>query len=350
MKMIKIGKRKIGLGNPCFIIAEAGVNHNGDVIIAKKLIDVAVAAGADAVKFQTFRTEEVMIHQAEKAEYQKFQTDSSETQFDMVKKLELSENNFFDLSKYASKRGIVFLSTPFDLGSVDVLEKIGVPVYKIPSGEITNYPLLKKIASFGKPIILSTGMANLGEIESALKILKLEGANNIILLHCITSYPALYEDLNLKVIKTLECSFHLPVGFSDHSLGLVGSIGAVALGAVVIEKHFTLDNLMEGPDHKSSLNPEELKNLVEDIRILEKSLGTGDKSICKNEQEIKKVARKSIVARTFIKKNQLITEEMVSIKRPGTGIESRYLPIVVGKKSKKDLTPDSMIRFEDLYD
>ncbi|MFQ6618786.1 MAG: N-acetylneuraminate synthase family protein, partial [Fidelibacterota bacterium] len=239
MKTVKIANRLVGEGEPCFIIAEAGVNHNGDVNLARKLIDVAEEAGADAVKFQTFRAEELVTESADKAEYQKEASGIQESQYEMIKKLELSEKNYAELNAYAQSRGIIFISSPFDNRSVDLLTELGVPAFKVGSGEITNFPLLKYVAQRKKPIILSTGMATLEEIEEALKVIQEEGAEDIILLHCVSCYPAKTEDMNLRAMETLRRAFKLPVGLSDHSLGVTVPIAAVALGACVIEKHFT---------------------------------------------------------------------------------------------------------------
>ena len=262
MVRIKISNKLIGEDEPCFIIAEAGVNHNGDINLAKKLIDIASNAGADAVKFQTFKAEKLVLQDTDKAEYQMKSTGSEESQYHMLKKLELTESDFEELKTYAEKKNIIFLSTPFDNESVDFLDNIGVPLFKIASGEITNLPLLQHIAKKNKPVILSTGMATLGEIEEALYTLLNEGLRDIIILHCITSYPAKAEEANLNVIKTLRSCFKLPVGLSDHTLGINISLAARVLGACVIEKHFTLDNKLPGPDHGASLDPEELRALT----------------------------------------------------------------------------------------
>ena len=340
---MKIANRLVGDGAPCFIIAEAGVNHNGDVELAKKLIDAAADAGADAVKFQTFRAESVVTTNAEKAEYQKETTDMEESQYDMIKKLELTEYNFKELADYAKEKDILFLSSPFDKESVDLLDEIDVPVFKIASGEITNFPLLKHIAKKGKPIILSTGMATLGEIEEALNVIRNEGVEDIVLLHCVTSYPAKMADVNLRVIETLRHAFKLPVGFSDHTLGITVPIAAVALGACMIEKHFTLDRNLPGPDHKASLEPKELKELVQAIRDIEKALGDGIKQPTVDEKEIKKVARRSIVAKVDISEGTFITGDMLDVKRPGTGIEPKYMREIIGKRVKAYITKDDLI-------
>lgn len=348
MKTIKIGDRLVGDGEPCFIIAEAGVNHNGDVELAKRLIDVARDAGADAVKFQTFKAESVVTKNAPKADYQIKNTKSNDTQYDMIKKLELTEDEFRELYDYTRKKEILFLSTPFDFESADFLDELGVPAFKVSSTDLTNLPFLEYIAEKGRPIILSTGMGTLGEIEEAINMIKNAGNDDIVLLHCITSYPAKFENLNLRAIQTLREAFKLPVGFSDHSLGVCAPIAAVALGAVVIEKHFTLNKNLPGPDHKASLNPEELKEMIKGIRLIEKALGDGIKRPTPEEEEIKKVARRSLVAKVDIPKETTIKKEMIAIKRPGTGIEPKYLNMVIGKKVRRDIKKDKILKWDDL--
>jgi len=345
MRDIKLGSRLIGEGNSCFIIAEAGVNHNGDINLAKRLIDVAVDAAADAVKFQTFKADKIVCQSAEKAEYQKLTTQGNESQYQMLKKLELLESDFKELKDYAEKNNILFLSSPFDPESVDLLDSIGVPLFKIASGEITNLPFLKYIAKKKKPVILSTGMATLEEIKEALDTLKNENLESIILLHCITSYPAKVQDANLRVLETLRSSFMLPVGLSDHTLGINVAIAARALNACVIEKHFTLDKNLPGPDHKASLEPAELKSLVEAIREVELALGNGIKKPTQEEEKIKDFARKKIVAEIDILKNTVITPEMVSIKRTGTGegLLPKYLNDILGRKTLFDIKANSPI-------
>jgi len=345
-KMIKIENRYISEDYPTFIIAEAGVNHNGSLELAKKLVDVAKEAGVDAVKFQTFKTEKVVSKFAPKAEYQIKNTGNNESQYEMIKKLELTEEEFIELYKYTKEKGLIFLSTPFDFESADFLEDL-VPAYKISSTDLTNLPFLEYIAKKGKPIILSTGMATLGEIEEAVNTIK-KYNEDIILLHCITNYPADFEELNLRAIKTLKEAFKLPVGYSDHSLGIYAPIAAVTLGAVVIEKHFTINKNLPGPDHKASLNPEELKEMVKAIRLIEKALGDGIKRPTFSEEKIKKVVRKSLVANVDIPKGSIIKREMVTIKRPGIGIEPKYLDKIIGKKAKRDIKKDEVIRWEDI--
>jgi N,N'-diacetyllegionaminate synthase len=344
--MIQVNRKKIGYNQPCFIIAEAGVNHNGDVKLAKRLIAAAIEAGADAIKFQTFHTDNVVTRTAEKAGYQKNTTSSEESQYEMIKKLELSDEVFLELSDYAKKRGIIFLSTPFDEESVDLLDRIDVPSFKIPSGEITNFPLLKKIAEKKKSIILSTGMATLGEVEDAFQYLKKCGADDIILLHCTTSYPASINSVNLHAMETLRCAFKVPVGYSDHTEGITIPIAAVALGAVVLEKHFTLDRTLPGPDHKASLEPHELQEMVKAIRDVEIALGDGIKKPNKEEEAIKKVARRSIVAQCSIKAGDLLKESDLAIKRPATGIEPRYFGLIVNRKARIRIPKDQVIKWD----
>ena len=345
MRKIRIGSKLIGEEEPCFIVAEAGVNHNGDVELAKKLIDVAKDAGADAVKFQTFKAENVVVEDAQKAEYQK-ETTGEGTQYEMIKSLELSEEDFEGLADYAKKKDILFLSSPFDKESVGLLYELDIPAFKVGSGEITNFPLLRYIAKKGKPIILSTGMSSLGEVEEALNVIRSEGAEDVVLLHCVSNYPAMIEDVNLRALETLKQAFKIPVGFSDHTLGTTASIAAVALGACVIEKHFTLDRDLPGPDHKASLEPDELKEMVKAIRDVEKALGDGIKRPTKEEEEIKKVARRSIVAKKDIPEGTILTEDMLDAKRPGTGIPPKYWDSVVGERAKVGIEGDRIITWE----
>ena len=326
-----------------FIIAEAGVNHNGNVGNAKKLIDVACAAGVDAVKFQTFQTDKLVCKNAKKAEYQKKTTNKEESQADMLKKLELSRAEHLELAEYCHKKNIIFLSTPFDETSVDLLIELNMPVFKIPSGEITNYPYLKKIGQLRKKVILSTGMSTLEEVEDAIDVLKKNGTNDIVLLHCNTQYPTPMQDVNLKAMVTMREKFGCKVGYSDHTLGIEIPIAAVALGATVIEKHFTLDNEMEGPDHKASLNPDELKDMVRAIRNLEKALGDGKKKVMESESENRTIVRKSIVAKTYIEKNQILTEQNITTKRPGVGISPMEWNTVIGTRAIRDFDEDELI-------
>ncbi len=326
-----------------FIIAEAGDNHNGSYENALKLVDKAVEAGADCVKFQTFITENVISKFAEKAEYQKENTNAEETQFEMVKKLELSFDEFRKIKEYCDEKKILFLSTPFDLDSIDFLQSIDIPFWKIPSGEITNLPYLIKIAKTGKDIIMSTGMCQMEEIKEALEILKENGAGKVTLLHCNTEYPTPFCDVNLNAMKTIKEECHVQVGYSDHTIGIEVPIAAVAMGACVIEKHFTLDKNMEGPDHKASLEPEELKEMVIGIRTIEKAMGNGKKCPSESEQKNIIIARKSIVANCDIKKGEILTEDKLYIKRPGNGISPMKWYEVIGKEAIKDFKKDELI-------
>lgn len=331
-----------------FIIAEAGVNHNGNIEIAKKLVDVACKAGVDAIKFQTFKADKLVTRKAEMAEYQKQNIGNNESQYQMLKKLELSYEDHVELYNYCEKKGIMFISTPFDIDSVDLLEKLGVKLYKIGSGDLTNMLLLKYIARKNKPIILSTGMASLGEVEEAIDWIKEEGNNDIILLHCTSNYPTAYEDVNLRAMETMRQAFKLPVGYSDHTIGIEVSIAAVAMGACVIEKHFTLDKEMEGPDHRASLEPEELKQMVSSIRSIELSMGDGIKRCSESEMNNIKVVRKSIVVNKTIEPGTILTKDILRIKRPGYGIQPKFIDKIIGIKVNKKIKKDTVLRWEDL--
>lgn len=328
-----------------FIIAEAGVNHNGDIKLAKKLIDVAVKAGADAVKFQTFKTENLVSKDAKKAEYQKETTDAQESQFAMIKKLELDLKTHQELLHYCNTKNIMFLSTPFDHESIHLLDTLGLEIFKIPSGEITNLPYLREIGKLNKRVILSTGMSTLDEIKDALKILTSSGTekDNITVLHANTMYPTPMEDVNLRAMNTIGTTFDVAYGYSDHTLGIEVDIAAVALGAQVIEKHFTLDRAMPGPDHKASLEPDELKEMVKAIRNIEVALGSDIKKPSKSEIPNMSVARKSIVAKTAIKKGDLLDENNLTVKRPGNGISPMKWDSVIGTKAQKEYGKDELI-------
>ncbi|OLN33517.1 N-acetylneuraminate synthase [Desulfosporosinus metallidurans] len=326
-----------------FIIAEAGVNHNGDIKLAKKLIDAAKNAGVDAVKFQTFKAESLVSRVAQKADYQKQATETGESQLEMVKKLELSFCDFRELKNYCDEKEISFLSTPFDFESIDFLESLEMPIYKVPSGEITNLPYLIKIANTGKPVIMSTGMSDLDEVGLALDVLRDNGAGLITLLHCNTQYPTPFEDANIMAMLTLKERFGVAVGYSDHTLGIEAPIAAIALGASVIEKHFTLDKSLEGPDHKASLNPQELKAMVTAIRNIEIALGDGIKRPSVSEIPNKEVARKSIVAKRNIVKDEIFTEDNITVKRPGNGISPMKWFEVLGTKAERDFCEDELI-------
>lgn len=331
-----------------FIIAEAGVNHNGNIDLAKKLIDAAKEAKVDAVKFQTFKTEKIVSKCAEMAEYQKENLKTQESQYEMIKRLELSYDSFKELKQYCEDKNILFLSTPDDEDSLDFLVDLKVEKIKIGSTEVTNLNYLRKIAKKNLPIILSTGMSTLGEVETALRTIYEEENKNITLLHATTDYPTAYDDVNLRAMITLKNAFNIPVGYSDHTLGYEAAIAAVTMGAVVIEKHFTLDKDMEGPDHKASLNPEELKEFVTKIRNTEKLLGDGIKKPTKREKEIIEVARRSIVASYDLKKGSVITEEMLEFKRPGNGIKPDMIDVLIGRELKRDIKEDEVIKWEDI--
>ena len=329
--------------NQIFIIAEAGDNHNGNFDLALQLVDKAAEAGADCVKFQTFVTENVISKFAEKADYQKQTTGENESQYEMVKKLELSFEQFRLIQKYCQEKNIMFLSTPFDLDSIDFLEEIQIPFWKISSGEITNLPYLEKIAKTGKDIIMSTGMCTMEEIEAALSVLREHGAGKITLLHCNTEYPTPFEDVNLRAMQEMKEAFGVPVGYSDHTVGIEVPIAAAAMGASVIEKHFTLDKNMEGPDHKASLEPEELKQMVCSIRNIEQAMGSGKKQPSPSEKKNISIARKSIVAKRKIKQGEQLTEDNLYIKRPGDGISPMRWYEIIGMAAVKDFEEDELI-------
>src|SRR3989338_3390260 len=328
-----------------FIIAEAGVNHNGSLEIARRMVDAAVDANADAIKFQTFKAEEVVSKFAAKAEYQRKTTNADESQLEMIKKLELNADAHKGLIKYCRKKNIIFLSTPFDLDSIDLLNNLGLEIFKIPSGEIINLPYLRKIGGLKKRIILSTGMADMGEIEDALDVLTASGTpkEDITVLHCNTEYPTPFEDVNLNAMLTIRDAFKVKVGYSDHTLGIEIPIAAVALGARVIEKHFTLDKNMQGPDHKASLQPHELKNMVAAIRNVEKALGQGIKKPSPSESNNIPIARKSIVAAKSIKASEIFTADNLTVKRPGTGISPMRWDEIIETKAKRDYQEDELI-------
>jgi len=328
------------------VIAEAGVNHNGNMDLAYALIDKACAAKVDYIKFQTFKTELAISKKAKKAEYQVENTqNSSESQYEMVKKLELSYSQQLELVKYCKSKGIKFFSTAFDLDSLQFLKDIGLNLVKIPSGEITNLPFLRKAATLFSEVILSTGMCTMEEIEDAVSVFKQNGIEDITILHCNTEYPTPMEDVNLKAMRAIQEKFHLPVGYSDHTLGIEVPIAAVALGASVIEKHFTLNKTMEGPDHVASLEPEELKNMVIAIRNIEKAIsGSGIKEPSNSELKNIAIARKSIVAKTTIKKGDVFSESNITVKRPGDGISPMKWDDVLGKIAIKDFEEDELVK------
>ncbi|NQL65239.1 N-acetylneuraminate synthase [Streptococcus suis] len=328
-----------------YIIAEIGCNHNGDFNLAKQMVDVAVSCGVDAVKFQTFKADKLISKYAPKADYQKVTTGEADSQLEMTRRLELSFDEYLELRDYCTEKGVDVFSTPFDMESLDFLISTNMPVYKIPSGEITNLPYLEKIGQQGKKVILSTGMAVMDEIHQAVKILQENGTSDISILHCTTEYPTPYEALNLNVLHTLKQEFpDLTIGYSDHSIGSEVPIAAAAMGAELIEKHFTLDNDMPGPDHKASATPDILAALVKGVRIVEKSLGKFEKEPEEVEVRNKIVARKSIVAKIPIKKGDVFTEENITVKRPGNGISPMEWYNVLGQISEHDFDVDQNIR------
>ena len=333
--------------NHVLIIAEAGVNHNGSIEIAKQLVDKVVEAGVDFIKFQTFKAENLVSKSAKQAEYQKKNMGkvADDSQYNMLKKLELSQQDHQTLIDYCNKKKVKFFSTPFDLESIDYLHSLNLGLWKIPSGEITNYPYIKKIAQYGEPVILSTGMCELDDVTAAMNALIKNGVNSeqITILHCNTEYPTPYEDVNLKAMLELQEKYQVKVGYSDHTRGIEVPIAAVALGATVIEKHFTLDRNMTGPDHKASLEPEELKAMVSAIRHIELALGNGHKTVSPSEQKNIPIARKSIVAACHIEKGEILTEKNLSVKRPGSGLSPMRWEEVLGTKAIKDFEEEELI-------
>jgi N,N'-diacetyllegionaminate synthase len=327
------------------IIAEAGVNHNGSLEMARQLVASAAAAGADVVKFQSFVTSKIISREAPKAEYQKGTTGAEESQYEMVRKLELSRADHEVLIEECRRHGIGFLSTAFDIESFDMLVDLGINQVKIPSGELTNLPLLRYVTRLGKPVILSTGMAGLGEIEAALEIIERAGTprSRITILHCTTEYPTPMQDVNLRAMVSLKQAFGVEVGYSDHTPGIEVSIAAVALGATVIEKHFTLDRSLPGPDHQASLEPNELKAMVDAIRNIEQALGDGIKRPSPSEQKNKPIARKSLVASRSIRAGELFSVDNLATKRPGTGISPMRWDEIIGRPSPRDFAVDELI-------
>lgn len=338
MKNIKIANRNIGKGEPVYVIAEAGINHEGDIETAKKLIRIAKDAGADAIKFQTHLPEKEMLNDLNIKI-------GDITLFELLKKVELTKDNHIKLKEYATRKGIEFLSTPFCKEAVDLLEEIDIPAYKVGSGEMTNFPLLEYIAKKKKPMIISTGMNTYEEIDETIVFLK-KFKSEIILLHCTSDYPTKYEDVNLRVIKKLQEKFEIPIGLSDHSIGIYTALASVPLGACVIEKHFTSDKNLLGPDHKISLNPTELKKLVEGIRIVEKAMGS-IKELTDNEIAIRKIAHESIVSLMDIPKETIIKRNMIGMKRPGTGIPSKDFDRLIGLKTIRNIKANTIIKWSD---
>lgn len=347
MQTFKIGKHTIGSGHPTFIIAEAGVNHNGDPELAKRLIDVAAEAGADAVKFQTFKAKDGMTRAVKKASYQATNTGSEGTMYDMVRRLELEYDVFNDLKTYCEEKGILFLSSPHTPDATPFLANL-IPAFKIGSGDLDNLPFLQEAAGYGLPMILGTGMSDLQEVREAIEAIREAGGRDIAVLHCTTSYPCAMEDVNLRAMLTMQKELDVWVGYSDHTPGIVVPVMAVAHGAPIIEKHFTLDKEMDGPDHKASLDPAELRAMVQAVRAAEAALGYAEKKPTPKENEIKPLVRKSVVANVGIPKGTVISEEMLIIKRPGTGIRPKHLHEVIGRVAKADIEDDTLVKWEDL--
>jgi len=343
-----VGSRVIGDGAPVFFVAEAGVNHNGDASLALKLVDVAAAAGADAVKFQTFRTDALVTRQAPKAAYQRAATGEADSQHAMLSRLELDAAAHAALRGHSARRGIVFFSTPFDEASADDLERLGVPLFKVPSGEITNVPLLRHLAAKRRPLIVSTGMSTLDEVARAVETIRAAGDPPLALLHCLSAYPAPAAEMNLRAMDTLRARFGVPVGLSDHTAGLSVSLAAVARGAAIIEKHFTLDKSLPGPDHAASLDPAELRALVQGIREVESALGDGDKRAMPCELDTQRVARRSLVAARALHAGEALTRDAIRIKRPGTGISPSELERALGRRLRRDVAADEVIEWSAL--
>jgi len=330
------------------VIAEIGCNHNGDLTLAERLVEAAARAGADAAKFQSFVPSEMIVRAAPKARYQLAQTDPGESQYARLERLRLTPEAHERLLCCCQANGIAFCSSPFDAPSADLLERLGVPFFKIPSGELTNLPLLRRVASFGRPMVISTGMSTLGEIEEALDALGPAATACAVLLHCVSDYPADWKTMNLRAMQTMAAAFGRPVGFSDHSEGIELPLVAIAMGAVVIEKHLTLDRTMEGGDHKASLEPDDFTRMVNRIRALEEALGDGVKRCHAAEANVRLVARKSLVARTPIAQGQRIDAGMLAVKRPGTGIPPKHLDDVVGRCAREPIEADQVIQWSDL--
>ncbi|OAN49248.1 N-acetylneuraminate synthase [Paramagnetospirillum marisnigri] len=344
----KVLGRPVGCDAPCFVIAEAGINHNGKLALALELVDAAAAAGADAVKFQTFKSDKVVSPIADKAEYQMLTTGEQESQLDMVRKLELSFDDFRTISRHCRDRGILFLSTPFDDDSIGFLNDLDMPLFKVPSGEITNFPYLARIAATGRPVIMSTGMATLGEVDEALRVLHQGGCDHIAILHCVSNYPAAFEDSNLRAMDTLRAAFGLPVGYSDHTLGIEVALAAVAREACILEKHFTLDKTMVGPDHTASLDPSELAALIRGVRLIESALGHGRKEPCAAEVNTAQVARRSLfLGRDMAEEEEITLPDLIAL-RPAGGISPAQSRMVIGRRTRRPLAAGTRLEWEDI--
>ena len=346
--LVRFGDRRVGPGEPCFVIAEAGVNHNGDRELAARLVEAAAAAGADAVKFQTFRAEGVATPSAPKAGYQLETTSRDETQLEMLRRLELDREAHLALKSLAEERGLVFLSTPFDSASVDVLDRLGVVAFKVASPDLTNVPLLEEIGKRGRPVLLSTGLADLEEVERALTVLHAAGAEHIVVLHCVSEYPAAAEDANLRAMATMGARLGCPIGYSDHTEGSEVALAAVALGACVLEKHFTLDRTLPGPDHRASLEPDELAAFVTAVRRVESSLGTGIKEPTEVERRNALAVRRSLAAAEDLSAGTVLTREMLTALRPGTGISPARIEAVIGRRLRRNVAHSELLALSDL--
>lgn len=341
---IKIGDKLVGDGEPCFFVAEAGINHNGDVDIAKKLVDAAKECGADAIKFQTFKAKKLLSKNIVVPEH----IGTSEDLVEMVHKLELSEEAHREVKRYCDKKNIMFLSTPLDNMSVDLLDELEVSAFKIASCDLDNLPLLGYVAGKGKPIILSTGMGTIDEIREALDTIQGKGNDQVILLHCVSLYPPKVSLVNLRAMETMKEVFSNPIGYSDHTIGITIPLAAAALGACVIEKHFTLDKNMDGPDHAISADPEDMRRMVDGIREIEAAFGTGEKAPQAQELEMKKSFRRSIIAVSDIAEGMTITEDMITYKRPGTGLSPKFAEQIIGKCAKRNIEADDFVTLNDV--
>ena len=340
-----IAGREIGVDTPCFIIAEAGVNHNGSLRLAKELVDAAAEAGADAVKFQTFKADALVAAGAPTAEYQRAKT-KTQTQSELLEKLELGADDFRSIAAHAADKGILFLSTAFDSGSLLLLKKLGVPAFKVPSGELTNHPFLAEIARIGQPLLVSTGMADIGEVEDAIAVIRAEGNDDIVLLHCVSEYPAAPESINLRAMETMRSAFGYPVGYSDHSLGIEVPLAAATLGAAVIEKHLTTDRELPGPDHAASLEPREFGDLVRGVRAVQSALGSGIKLPTPGEKKIAAAVRRSLVTKRSLAKGERLAAGDVTPLRPGTGIPPSALRFVVGRAARDDIPAGTVLTLD----
>lgn len=346
MNIITIGERKVGVGEPCFILAEAGVNHNGSLELARELVDIAVEARVDAIKFQTFKPEKVSSPLAPKATYQLETTDTEESQLEMGKKLELPFEAFRELQSYCNAKGMLFLSTPFDHESADFLDELMVPAFKIPSGEITNLPFVDHIARKGRPLIVSTGMSTLQEVATVVETIRATGNEQLAILHCVSNYPAQPSSINLRAMHTMAEEFGVAVGYSDHTIGIDIANAAVALGACIVEKHFTINRDLPGPDHRASLEPHELAAMVRSIRDIEAALGDGCKRPALEELNTAMVARRSLVAAHYIHAGTLLTEDMIAILRPGTGLCPAMRPQLLGQRARHDIQAGTLLTLD----